>query len=140
MALWDELPSALRDSGELDGLRPLLDGLTGTGPVETTEPDGTWSTYTATQDLTGPLALDPRTGGFSSSSGSTGTPIEFPDPRVTVELGLHLTGPGGTMDGGWRVILHAPSLRIRMPFLRGAVLRSHSQVETPALRAPFREA
>jgi len=59
MALWDELPSALRDSGELDGLRPLLDGLTGTGPVETTEPDGTWSTYTATQDLTGPLALDP---------------------------------------------------------------------------------
>ena len=34
MALWDELPSALRDSGELDGLRPLLDGLTGTGPVE----------------------------------------------------------------------------------------------------------
>ena len=124
MALWDELPSALRDSGELDGLRPLLDGLTGTGPVETTETDGTWSTYTATEDLTGPLALDPRTGGFGGSSGSTGTPIEFPDPHVTVELGLHLTGPGGTNDGGWRVILHAPSLRIRMPFLRGAMLDS----------------
>ena len=132
MALWDELPSALRDSGELDGLRPLLDGLTGTGPVETTEPDGTWSTYTATQDLTGPLALDPRTGGFSSSSGSTGTPIEFPDPRVTVELGLHLTGPGGTMDGGWRVILHAPSLRIRMPFLRGAMLDSFGHLRFDA--------
>ena len=132
MALWDELPSALRDSGELDGLRPLLDGLTGTGPVETTEPDGTWSTYTATQDLTGPLALDPRTGGFSSSSGSTGTPIEFPDPRVTVELGLHLTGPGGTMDDGWRVILHAPSLRIRMPFLRGAMLDSFGHLRFDA--------
>ncbi|HRC13356.1 MAG TPA: hypothetical protein PLX68_10810, partial [Dermatophilaceae bacterium] len=122
MALWDELPAGLRDSGELDGLRPLLDGLTATGPVETTESDGTWSTYTATEDLTGPLALDPRTGGFSTSSGSSGTPIEFPDPHVTVELGLHLTGPGGTQDGGWRVILHAPSLRIRMPFLRGAML------------------
>ena len=34
MALWDELPAGLRDSGELDGLRPLLDGLTATGPVE----------------------------------------------------------------------------------------------------------
>jgi hypothetical protein len=78
------------------------------------------------------LALDPRTGGFSSSSGSTGTPIEFPDPRVTVELGLHLTGPGGTMDDGWRVILHAPSLRIRMPFLRGAMLDSFGHLRFDA--------
>ena len=82
MALWDELPAGLRDSGELDGLRPLLDGLTATGPVETTESDGTWSTYTATEDLTGPLALDPRAGGFSTSRGSSGTPIEFPAPHV----------------------------------------------------------
>ncbi len=122
MSLWDELPAGLRDSGELDGLRPLLDSVSGTGPTETTDADGTWSTYTATEDLAGPLALDPRTGAFSGSSGSTGTPIEFADPHVTVELGFHLTGPGGTRDGGWKVVVHAPSLRIRLPFLRGAML------------------
>ena len=69
--------------GALDWLRPLLDGLTGTGPVEVTDADGTWSVYTANQNLTGPLALDPRTGAFSSSSGATGTPIEFRDPNVS---------------------------------------------------------
>ena len=122
MSLWDQLPSSLRDAGDLDGVRPLLDGLDGTGPTETNDSDGTWSTYTATEDLTGPLSLDPRTGAFSSSSGATGTPIELPDPHVGVELSFHLTGPGGPRDGGWKVVLAAPSVRLRLPFLRGAML------------------
>ncbi|HOF63043.1 MAG TPA: hypothetical protein PLL54_01970, partial [Dermatophilaceae bacterium] len=141
MSLWDELPAPLRSSGALDGLRPLLDGLDGSGPVETSDADGFWSTYTATEDLTGPLALDPRTGAFTSGgggsggaggSGSTGTPIEFADPHVVVTLSFHLTGTGGSRDGGWKVELTAPSLRIRMPFLRGAMLDSfgHLRADT----------
>ncbi len=73
MSLWDELPAGARDSGELDGLRPLLDGITGTGPTETTDEDGSWSTYTADSDLTGPLALNPSTDGFNTTS-----PIHWP--------------------------------------------------------------
>lgn len=150
MSLWDQLPSSLRDAGDADGLRPLLDGLDGTGPTETTDGDGTWSTYTATQDLTGPLSLDPRTGAFSSSSGATGTPIELPDPHVGVELSFHLTGSGGTRDGGWKVVLAAPSVRLRLPFLRGAMLDSFGHLRSdpanptvaftlPALRVRVRQ-
>lgn len=128
MSVWDDLPAEARNSGSLDGLRPLLDGLTGTGPVEQTDGDGTWSVYTATENLSGPLALDPRTGAFSPSSGLTGTPIEFRDPNVSVAVGLHLTGPGGTRDGGWRVIVGAPSVAIRTPFLRGAFLDVQGQL------------
>ena len=134
MSLWDELPEPVRSTGALDGLRPLLDGLTGSGPVETSDADGFWSTYTATEDLTGPLALDPRTGAFTSggSGGGSGTPIEFADPHVVVTLSFHLTGTGGSRDGGWKVELTAPSLRIRMPFLRGAMLDSfgHLRADT----------
>jgi hypothetical protein len=150
MSLWDELPQSLRDSGELDGLRSLLDGLTGTGPDETHDADGFWSTYTATENLTGPLALDPRTGAFSSSSGSTGTPIEFPDPNVTVELSFHLTASGGSRDGGWKVVLGAPSVLLRLPFLRGAMLDTFGHLRAdpanpsvgfvlPALRVRVRQ-
>ena len=129
MSLWDDLPADARNSGQLDSLRPLLQGLNGTGPVEQTDADGTWSIYTATENLTGPLALDPRTGAFSGGSGgSSGTPIEFRDPNVSVALGLHLTGPGGTRDGGWRVILGAPSIAIRIPVLRGAFLDAQGQL------------
>jgi large repetitive protein len=128
MSLWDELPAGLRNSGELDSLRPLLDGLNGTGPVEETDADGSWSVYTATENLKGALSLDPQTGAFSTSSGSSGTPIEFPDPTVSVTLGFHLTGPGGTRDGGWRVILGAPSVLLKLPFLRGAMLDGQGQL------------
>ena len=128
MSVWDDLPADARNSGALDGLRPLLQGLTGTGPVEETDADGTWSVYTANQNLSGPLALDPRTGAFSSSSGAAGTPIEFRDPNVSVAVGLHLSGPGGTRDGGWRVIVGAPSVAIRTPFLRGAFLDGQGQL------------
>lgn len=134
MSLWDELPAGLRDSGEFDSLRPLLDGLSGTGPTETSDADGFWSTYTASQDLTGPLALDPRTGTFTSSGGATGTPIEFPDPRVTVELSFHLTGSGGTRDGGWKVVLGAPSVLLRLPFLRGAAVDARGQLRADPAR------
>ncbi|MBK8756147.1 MAG: hypothetical protein IPM08_03300 [Actinomycetales bacterium] len=30
-----------------------------------------------------------------------------------VTLSFHLTGPGGSRDGGWKVELTTPSLRIR---------------------------
>ena len=128
MSLWDEFPSSSRDSGQLDGLRPLLDGLTGTGPVEETDADGTWRTWTATETLPGPLSLDPQSGAFSTTSGSTGTPIEFPDPHLTVALGLHQTGPGGTLDGGWRATVSTPVANLRLPFLRGAFLDAQGQL------------
>ncbi|MBG6240057.1 hypothetical protein IWX78_003048 [Mycetocola sp. CAN_C7] len=128
MSLWDELPAGAQNSGNLDGLRSTLESVDGTGPVEETDADGTWSVYTATMNLTGPLALDPRTGGFSTSGGSSGTPIEFRDPNVSAALGLHLTGPGGTRDSGWRIIVGAPSIAIRTPFLRGAFVDSRGQL------------
>ncbi len=128
ISLWDELPASLRDAGELDSLKPLLDGLTGSGPVEETDSDGTWSVYTATEDLHGPLSLDPQSGAFAHSAGNDGTPIEFPDPKVTVALGVHLTGPGGSKDGGWRVTLGAPSVLLRLPYLRGAMLDGQGQL------------
>jgi len=128
ISLWDELPAGARNSGELDSLRPLLDGLTGTDLGEETDSDGTWHSYQASLNLHGPLSLDPGTGSFSHSPGTTGTPIEFPDPTTSVTLGLHLTGPGGTMDGGWRVTLAAPSAIVRLPFLRGAFLDAQGQL------------
>lgn len=128
MSLWDELPARTRNSGELDNLKPLLDGLTGSGSTESTDSDGTWRTYSATENLHGPLSLDPTSGAFTHTPGGNGTPIEFPDPTSTVALGLHLTGPGGTTDGGWRVILAAPSMIIRLPFLRGAKLDGQGQL------------
>ncbi len=128
MSLWDELPASLRNSGELDSLRPLLDGLNGTGPTPVSDADGNWSEYSATEDLHGPLSLDPQTGGFSHTPGNSSTPIEFPDPRVTVALAFHLDGPGGNRDGGWRVVLSAPSALLRLPFLRGAMLDPQGQL------------
>ncbi len=128
MSMWDDLPQPLRDSGSLDGVRPLLDDLTGSGPTETTDADGTWRSWTADQNLTGPLALDPRTGGFGAGQGSTGTPIELTDPHVTAEVGLHLDGPGGSTDGGWRVRVGSPSFLVRLPFLRGAMLDPQGQL------------
>jgi large repetitive protein len=128
MTVWGDLPAEATNSGSLDGLRPLLEGLAGSGPVEETDSEGTWSVYTATENLSGPLALDPRTGAFSPSSSLTGTPIEFRDPNVSVAVGLHLSGPGGTRDGGWRVIVGAPSVAIRVPLLRGAVLDAAGQL------------
>lgn len=128
MSLWDELPAGARNSGTLDGLQSVLESVDGTGPTEETDADGTWSVYTATLNLTRPLALDPRTGSFTSSSGSTGTPIEFRDPNLSVAVGLHLTGPGGTRDDGWRIIVGAPSIALRTPFLRGAFVDAQGQL------------
>jgi len=142
MSLWNELPEPVRSTGALDGLRPLLEGLDGSGPLETSDADGAWSTYTATEDLTGPLALDPRTGAFSTGSGGgaggsgggSSTPFEFADPHVVVTLSFHLTGPGGSRDGGWKVELTTPSLRIRMPFLRGAMLDTFGHLRADAAK------
>jgi hypothetical protein len=126
MSLWDELPAGARNSGQFDSLRPLLEGLDGSGPVEETDDYGTWSVYTANANLTRPLALDPRTGAFTRGGGASG--VEFRDPNVSVALGFHLTGPGGTRDGGWRVIVGAPSVAFRVPDLRGAFLDGQGQL------------
>lgn len=132
MSLWDELPAGARNSGELDSLKPLLDGLNGSDQGEETDADGTWHDYLATLDLHGPVSLDPATGSFNHAAGNTGTPIEFPDPTTSVTLGLHLTGPGGTRDGGWRVTLAAPSVLVRLPFLRGAFLDAQGELRADA--------
>lgn len=134
MSLWDQIPSGAKNGGGLDPLRSVLESTNGSGPVEETDADGTWLVYTATMNLTGPLALDPRTGAFSSSSGSGGTPLEFRDPNISAALGVHLTGPGGTRDGGWRVIVGAPSLAVRTPFLRGAFVDAQGQLRADPAR------
>ena len=128
MTLWDELPAAARNGG-LGGLQSILQSTTVSGPVEEADSDGSWSVYTGNLNLSGPLGLDPRTGAFGSgSSGGGGTPIEFRDPNVGVNLALHLSGAGGARDGGWRVILAAPSVAIRTSFLRGAFLDGQGQL------------
>jgi large repetitive protein len=128
MSMWDDLPAPVQNSGALDALRPLLEDLDVTGPTETTDDAGTWDTWTFDQDLTRPLALNPRTGGFGSSQGSTGTPIEFTDPHVDGDFSLHKTGPGGARDDGWRLRIASPSFLFRVPFLRGAMLDGQGQL------------
>lgn len=127
-SMWDSLPDSLRNSGALDGAKSLLQGLTASGPTEVTDSEGTYRTWHADEDLTGPLQLDPRTGAFTSSPGSSGTPIEFSNPHVTADLGQRLTGPGGSPDGGWRLLLTSPGLRLHLPFLKGALLDSQGQL------------
>ncbi|WP_076262541.1 hypothetical protein [Intrasporangium flavum] len=128
MSMWDDLPQPVQNSGALDGLRPLLQDLTTSGPTEVSDADGAWDVWTFDQDLTRTLALDPRTGGFGASQGSTGTPVEFTDPHVDGDFSLHKSGSGGSRDGGWRLRIASPGFLFRVPFLRGAMLDGQGQL------------
>ena len=128
MSMWDELPQQVQGSGALDRLRPLLEDLDVTGPSEVSDDEGTWDVWEFDQNLTRPLALDPRTGGFGASQGSTGTPVEFTDPHVRGDFSLHKTGPGGSRDDGWRLRIGSPGFLFRVPFLRGALLDGQGQL------------
>lgn len=135
MSLWTDLPASARNSGALDQVRPLLDGLTGSDEGTDTDADGTWHNYKATGTWPTPITLDPGSGGFGNGGTTSTTPIEFPDPSVTVELGLHQTG--GVGDGGWRVTLSVPIVLVRLPFLRGAELDGQGQLRANGLPVTF---
>ena len=135
MSLWDELPSGVQNSGALDQVRPLLQGLAATDDGLQTDDDGTWHVYTASGTWPSPITLDPGSGGFGSGGSTSTTPIEFPDPTVSVELALHQTG--GVGDGGWRVTLGVPICLVRLPFLRGAELDGQGQLHANGLPVTF---
>ena len=124
MSLWDDLPSGVRDTGALDPLQGALSAIDTAGlvPHEVTDVDGTWSVRSTAVDvpaLAG-LSVDPATGRWGGAGSST--PVELVDTQVTVAYGRHLTGPGGTEDGGWHLDLDVPGIRILVPFLQGARL------------------
>src|SRR5262245_31062269 len=130
MALWDDLPSDLRDSGAAEGLRPLLQSVATPTSTERSESDGTWRIYSTVLGGDQPLSLNPATCAFARGTPPAGSNslIEFPDPGVGVELGLRLSGPGGNPDGTVRLIVSTPSAIVRLPFLRGARLDAQGQL------------
>ena len=128
VSLWDDLPADLRDSGSLDALEPVLDSVATPTATEVPDADGTWKVYETTIVDDDPLSLDPATGRFRRAAGTGSTPIEFPDPRVPLELRLHLDAPGGTPDGWVRLIVTSPKSIVRLPFLRGAQLDGQGQL------------
>jgi large repetitive protein len=140
MGLWDDLPADLRDSGAVDGLRPLLESVTTPASAERAEADGTWRIFTTSLGGGQPLSVNPATGTFArggSASPSSST-IEFPDPSVGIELGLRLEAPGGSPDGTVRLIVSTPSAVLRLPFLRGARLDAQGQLRADALKPVVR--
>ena len=127
MSLWGDLPTGLTETGALDALEPVLDAVdTPTSSTET-DADGTWTVYTTSVGGDSPLSLDPSTGGFARGPGSGSTPIEFPDPRVGLQLRLHQAA-GGSPDGWVQLIVAAPKAIVRLPFLKGAVLDAQGQL------------
>lgn len=150
MSLWDSLPAEATNGGALDGLRPLLESASVSRAPNRVESDGTWEIYNGSVGGAGPLTLDPSTGAFTRNAAPLDeqrTPIEFPDPNVTVELGLRLR-PDGTKDGTVRAIVGTPSAILKLRFLRGAELDAQGQLKAdlakpnvritlPALRVQF---
>jgi hypothetical protein len=133
MSLWDSVPESLRSGGALDTLRPALESVDAPAPTERAESDGTWRIWSTTLGGAQPVSLDPATGGFrvgpaGGGGGAASTPLEFPDPRVGLELGLRLAAPGGAPDGTVRVVVDTPSAVLRLPFLRGAQLDAQGQL------------
>lgn len=131
MSLWDDLPADVRDNGALDALEPLLDSVATPTEGEETDADGVWKVYRTSVGDDDPLSLDPATGRFGRTAGTGSTPLEFPDPRVALELRLHLDAPsasGGSPDGWVKLIVSTPKAIVRLPFLRGARLDAQGQL------------
>ncbi|TPV53463.1 hypothetical protein FJ661_02460 [Pseudarthrobacter phenanthrenivorans] len=130
MSLWDDLPSDVRNTGALDPLEDALRAMDTAGltPRETTDVDGTWSVRSVAVDvpqLAG-VSVDPATGRWGGAGSST--PIELTGTQATIAYGRHLTGPGGTEDGGWHLDLDVPGIRLLVPYLRGAMLDTRGQL------------
>lgn len=66
--------------------------------------------------------------GASDGPGTGSTPLEFPDPRVALELRQHLDGAGASSDGWVRLLVSTPRAVIRLRFLRGAQLDAQGQL------------
>lgn len=134
MSLWDELSPAARESGALAGLEQLARDV---GVVTTTndEPGPPPVRHlTATWSPSGgrPVTFDPTSGGFAlapATDSTTGTPLEFPDPRFTLDVKLELDAEGGEPTGPFVARLTVPSAVVRAPFLRGARLDSTGMLE-----------
>jgi large repetitive protein len=106
---WDDLPDAAKNGGVLSALEDALQVGGATGPTT----DGDWKVWTKTYLADRLLKLD----GFGGLPGG-GTPIEFRDPTITIEIGVHQTS--GSDDGGWRVVLTSPVVAVHLPFLSPA--------------------
>src|SRR5688500_15372224 len=113
MTLWDQLPAPVQNSGAVDGVRPLLQALNANHDGPVTDDEGTWDTWSASGTWPNPVTFDPGAGGFSANRPSASTPLEFPDPSVSVEVGLHLDAANDP-DGGWRVTLSVPMVVVRL--------------------------
>lgn len=109
MTQWDDLPDSAKNGGVLSVLEDALQVGGANGPTT----DGDWKVWTKTYTAD---SL-PTLGGFGGIPGG-GTPIEFRDPNLTIEIGLHQTS--GTDDGGWRVVLTSPVVAVHLPFLSPA--------------------
>ncbi|KHK99937.1 hypothetical protein LK09_01015 [Microbacterium mangrovi] len=103
------MPDAARNGGVLTALENALQAGGATGPTQ----DGDWRVWTKTYRADSLLHLD----GFGGVPGG-GTPIEFRDPNIQIDIGLHQTG--GTDDGGWRVVVTSPVVAVHLPFLSPA--------------------
>lgn len=130
MSLWDDLPAEVRNSGALDPLQGALQAIDtgGLSAREVSDVDGTWSVRSVAVDvpqLAG-ISVDPATGRYGGAGSST--PVEFVDAQVTILYGRHLTGTGGTEDGGWHLDLDVPGVRLLVPYLRGAKLDPRGQL------------
>ena len=133
MSLWDDLPAGVQNSGALDAIKPVLDNVATPTSTQESDADGDWQVYRTTLGNANGLNVDLRTGVFATTNAPTDTTtsvLEFPDPRVPIELAVHLTGPGGSPDGGVRLIVTTPSSVLRLPtaVLRGALLDAQGQL------------
>ncbi|WP_194397151.1 hypothetical protein [Microbacterium atlanticum] len=109
MTQWEDLPDAAKNGGVLTALETALRAGGASGPTS----DGDWRVWTKDYRADTLVQLD----GFGGVPGG-GTPIEFVDPNLRIEIGLHQSG--GVDDGGWRVVVTSPVVAVHLPFLTPA--------------------